>query len=217
MPDIGALSKLVRLGKEGIGRWVDAARPYAESDDVMSRLQALLKDIPQTAELFAPRAVVPMLNSSSVQVRGLSPREFLDLAYPLDTSDKFTQNTLAHYADLVRSGKWSEPEPGIFNDRYLRSKRAEYYQGLSSIPYLNVTEKPMSWLVGGHEGRHRMNVAKQLYGEDVQVPTAITSSGALTHKFPSIVTPEDAGYSRGNVDLSKTKRYVLGGLAQNGR
>lgn len=220
MANVGGLTSLLRLGKEGIAKWLNAARPYVNSDENMARLEKLVKDMPHTAEMYAPRALGYALNDPATQMRGLTPKQFLDLAYPLDTSDEFTQNTLAHYRDLTRSGNWQEPAPGIFQERYLASQRAKPYEGFSDAPFLTVQEDPMSWLVKGHEGRHRMNVSQDLYGTDTPSIVRIRpyGSGKLTRKLPSIVEPEvsELTGTRPWVDLSRTPRYARGGLNQIG-
>lgn len=212
----GGLGSLLRLGREGIAKWLNTARPYVNSEENIARLEQLVRELPHTAEMYAPRALGYALNDPSTQVRGLTPQQFLDLAYPLDTSDAFTQSTLAHYRDLTRSGTWQEPTPGIFQERYLEKQRSQPFDGFSDVPFLLMQEGPMSWLTKGHEGRHRMNVSKELYGSDTPSVVRIRpyGSGKLTRKFPSIVQPEEAAYSRPWQDLSKTTRYARGGLSQ---
>lgn len=201
-------TKLVRAGLGEIRKWLNDLHQGLPTDLDKERSIALIKDMPHMAEVYRPQAVARALIGTE-QLRGVTPAEFLQLAYPLDYTDDVL-DTVEHYKDLVRTGTWQEPRAGLFKDWYLAERRNTPYEGFSDVPFLTMREEPFSWKTVGHEGRHRMNVLGDLYG--MQEPT-LTRIKDVTRKYPSIVESEKGGYG---LDLSRTKRYAKGGLAKFG-
>lgn len=206
-------SALLRLASPEVRKWLDQVLRRVQPEDA-ERVENIVRDMPHTAEIYTPEAVSRAVDSAA-QLRGTTPDQFLELAYPLGELDEFSEGLVKHYADLVRGGKWSEPGPDLFKDHYLERQRRTPFEGFSDVPFLQMQENPMSWLTTGHEGRHRNVVLQELYGEDTPQLTRFLkeydSEKPLKIKYPHIVESEE-GYG-GTLDLSRTKRYAKGGLA----
>ena len=194
-------------------KWFDevarTARPENEG-----RLKQILADMPYTSNIYAPRAVARALDGGE-QLRGVTPDEFLELAYPLEMRPD-ARDLVEHYRRLVADGEWSTPPQGIFQQSYIDHQRVTPFEGYSDVPFLQMKELPMStWKTTGHEGRHRNLALRKLYGDNPQLTRFLReydSENPLTTKFPSFVHPEvDEGYT---LDLSNTRRYKKGGLTQ---
>lgn len=208
MSKIGALSKVAKFLDEVLA----SSRRAEEAEP---RVKQILQDMPYTADIYTPESVASAVDSSA-QLRGISPSEFLELAYPIEMHSG-VRDLRDHYIDLIREGRWVEPPQGIFTERYLSNQRARPFRGFDDVPFLEVQEKPgMEWQIGGHEGRHRSLALEKLYGPDEPQLTRFLkqydSEKPLGLKFPQKTYTEARD---GNwLDLTRTRRYKRGGLSQ---
>jgi hypothetical protein len=213
--DAAPIAKLLRMGSPEVKKWLDQVLNRVRPEDA-ERAENIVRDMPYTAEVYSPDAVSEAL-SSQAQLRGVMPDNFLELAYPIGALDNVTKGSVAHYTDLLERGQWSEPSKGVFTPEYLDRQRKVPFEGFDEVPFLGIEEGDMSWAVKDHEGRHRNMALWNLYGGDIPQLTRFLRHAEydkpLTRKFPHIVTPEVGG-SPYAIDLSKTRRYALGGLAQ---
>lgn len=202
-------------GLGGLARYFDdVMRTIRRPDLDEIRVQRILEDMPYTADIYAPEALGRAV-SSGVQLRGVTPDQFTELAYPLELTGT-AKNLVEHYADLLRNKRWTEPTPGIFTQRYLDQQRAKPFLGFDDVPFLEVSTKPGQWRVTGHEGRHRNMALRKLYGADTPQLTRFLkqydSEKSLGFRIPEQVIPEvETGYF---TDLRGTKFYKKGGLMQ---
>lgn len=99
-------------GLGGLARYFDdVMRTIRRPDLDEIRVQRILEDMPYTADIYSPEALGRAV-SSGVQLRGITPDQFTELAYPLELTGT-AKNLVEHYADLLRNKRWTEPTPGI--------------------------------------------------------------------------------------------------------
>lgn len=161
---------------KGVGNWMDALeaaiRGRTDSPETLKRARSIVEAMPQVAEVYSPDAVGRAATYSPPrQLTTATPRQFLELAHPLDI-DAETRRLLDYYKDTVQAGENLPPPKDMFSGWYeqeLKDRVGKPYMGFSDIPYLDLRKVPGSTVpqIKGHEGRHRNQVLSELYGKDV--------------------------------------------------
>lgn len=212
-----------------IAKWMDEAIAYARNRRLYDageeeRIERIAQELPVVPEIFSPQAVAEKaVFAPPNSLVGMSPREFLKTAWPLDTES--ARPYIEHYKDLIREGKFVDPQPGLFNGRYVEAQRAKEFKGFEDVPFLRYRQmyddRPLlSQQAVGHEGRHRNMVISELFGPDT--PSLVHMVPGYNQRnldFISTIYPETESVSdlmyRSPIELDRRRRYAKGGLAQH--
>lgn len=192
--------------------WIDELLKLSQLPQQSKRAARMYEELPQIAKAYTPESVAQALEyANEGQIMAMRPQQFreLSLYLPKEQSDPY----VAHYAQLLKDGQWSEPPDGLFMEHYLNTIRNKPFNGFSDVPFLQYKQDPTSKIRGqivGHEGRHRNLAVEDVFGPDLEWPVRFSKAKDRLPASPMLVYPE--GGIKGAVDLSRNKRYAGGGL-----
>lgn len=174
MPTLGALMRIAEaLSKDaGYARMPERARGVLEN---------MYRHTPATFDVVRPEvALAPVVRGQSMVAT--TPSQFLRLAPPMD---RYADDRVNRFARMLRTP--GEKVPNYDPDEYY-DKMYPKFGGFGDMPYLMYNahstqqDRPFA-LMTGHEGRHRMEAIKDVYGD---VPLTVrASTWGNTEQLPS--------------------------------
>jgi hypothetical protein len=199
-----------------------AVRRTGPESGAPERIERIVRELPHMTRAYSPEAIAQAaMEARDNQLIGLRPSQFLQLAEPIPAEQALPY--VEHYKQLLDAGKWVEPEPGLFNERYLEHMRQQPFEGFESMPLLgyrnNFPDRPgLSGRIAAHDGRHRMMTVRDMFGDaDPWLVNVMSPSNAdVLPKHPYSVYPqveENMLMYSTPMDLSRVPRFKEGGLA----
>lgn len=194
-------------------KWIKEA--ILRAPDQAQRITRVFEELPHVPQTYSPEAVAFATRTTPEnELFTLTPGEFRSLAHNLPRDQALPY--VNHYQNLISSGDWVDPPPGIFMDHYLERMRKRPFEGFDDLPFLQFRldpEVPSVGQVTGHEGRHRNLTLEQLFGPDKEWLVRAIPEYNRRDRLPITLYGEDL-FSPA-IDLSKKRRYASGGIVKS--